>query len=110
MVHKVAWRGVALKYLLVRPDFVSPHIGRVEVLLALVEDHAVDGGVVLIGVVLDVFFQTTLVVDGEDIAIAGKVVERVAIDVVRRLIGCEHEDGTGLGVGVVGFGMTSHGM
>ena len=101
---------MALKYLLVRPDFVSPHVGRVEVLLVLVEDHAVDGGVVLVRVVLDVFLQTALVVDGEHVAVAGEVVERVTINVVRRLIGGKYENGTGLGVDVVGFGVSSHGM
>jgi hypothetical protein len=70
----------------------------------------VDGGVVLVRVVLHVFFQTALVVDGKDVAVAGEVVERIAVDVIRRLVGGENEDGTGLGVGVVGFGVTSHGM
>jgi hypothetical protein len=102
--------GVVLKYLFVRPDFVGPHVGRVEVLFILVEDHAVDGGVVLVRVVLDIFFQTALVVDRENVAIAGEIVERVAVDIVRRLVGGEHEDRASLGVSIVGSGVASHGM
>jgi hypothetical protein len=101
---------LALNYLLVCPDFVSPHVRRVEILFVFVKDHAVDGGVVLVGVVLHVFFQTALVVDGKDVTVAGKIVERIAVDVVRQLVGGEYEDGTGLGVGVVGFRVASHGM
>ena len=97
-------------YFLVRPDFIGPHVGRVEVLFGLVEDHAVDGSVVLIRVVLDIVFQTSLVVDGKDIAVPGEIVKRVAVDVVRRFVGGEYEDGTGFRVNIVGFGVASHRM
>lgn len=94
--------------LLVRPDFVRPHVGGVEVLFVLIEDHAVDCGVVLVRVVLDVLLQATLLVDGENVSITGEVVERISVDVVRRLVGSKNKDGTSLGVGIVGFGVASH--
>lgn len=96
--------------LLVRPDLVGPHVGGVEVLLIFVEDHAVNGGVVLVGIVLDVLLQTAGLVDGEDIPVAREIVERVAVDVVGRLVGGEDKDGASLGVSIVGFGVAAHGM
>ena len=40
-------------------------------------------------------------IDGEDVAEAGVVVEWVAVYIVRRFLGGEKEDGAGFGVGVV---------
>lgn len=99
---------VMVANLLVRPDFVSPHISRVKVLLVLVENHAVDRGVVLVRVVLDVLLQAALLINREHVAIASKVVERVAIHVVGRLVGSKNKDGTGLGVCIIGFGVATH--
>jgi len=69
-----------------------------------------DGSVVLIRVVLHVLFQATLVIDGEHVSVAGIVVERVTINIVRRLVGSKHKDGTGLGVRIIGFGVATHGV
>lgn len=90
--------------LLVAPHAVCPHIGAVEVCLARVKYHAVDGGLVAVFVVLNVLDEVPGGVDGEDVAVAGVVVEGVAVDGVRGLLGWEEEDGAGLCRGIVGFG------
>jgi hypothetical protein len=72
--------------------------------LGRVEYHAVNCGLVAVLVVLDVLDEMARVVDGEEIAVAGVVVEGVAVYGVRGLLGREEEDCAGLGRGVVGFG------
>lgn len=91
-----------------RPDSVGPHVCAVEVCLGVIKDHAVNGGLGAIFVVLDVLVQSTFRVHGEDVAISGVVVEGVAVDVVRGLLGGKEEDGAGLCVGVVGLWVTAH--
>jgi len=68
--------------LLVCPDTVGPHVGRVEIGLGRIKDHAVDGALVAVVVVLYVDLDATVGVDGEDIAEASMFVERVAVDVI----------------------------
>jgi hypothetical protein len=91
----------------VGPELVGGQVGRVEVGLGGVEDHAVDAGVGLVGVVLDVASEGASGGDGEDVAEAGMLVEGVGIDGVGGLFGCEEEDGARVGVGAacLGWGM-----
>ena len=76
-----------LAVLLVRPDLVGPHVGGVEIGLAGVEDHTVNGRVGAVLVVLDVRLHATVLIDGEDIPVACVFVEGIAIDVVGWLLG-----------------------
>ena len=69
--------------LLVTPDAVCPHVCAVEVRFCGIEDHAVYGRLVAVLVVLDVPLERPVAVDIEDVAVAGIIVERVAVDVVR---------------------------
>ena len=56
-----------------------------------------DASVGLVRVVLDVFFEGLCgVICGEDRTVTGVVVEWVAVDAVRRLVGGEEEDGAGI--------------
>jgi hypothetical protein len=56
-----------------------------------------DAGIRLVRVVLDIFLESLCGrVGGEDSAVASVVVERVAVDGIRRLVRCEKEDGTGV--------------
>lgn len=73
---------------LVCPDFVRPHVGRVQIRLRRVEDHAVDGGLFAVFVVLDVLVQLASFVNRKDVTVACMLVEWVAIDTIRRLLGC----------------------
>lgn len=74
----------------------------------MVEDHAVDSGVVLVRIVLHILLQSTSSVDRKDVSISGKVVEWVAVHIIRWLIGGEHEDCTSFGISIVRFGMATH--
>ena len=79
------------------PEFVGAKVGGVEIFLLRVKDHAVDASVGLVRVVLDVLLESLCgVVCGEDSAVTGVVVEWVAVDTVRRLVGGEEEDGAGI--------------
>lgn len=84
------------------PDLVGLEIGGVEVGFGGVEDHAVDAGVGLVLVVLDVLEESAIGASGEDVAVAGVFVEGVAVDVVGGLVGGEDEDGAGVSVGAGG--------
>ena len=53
-----------------------------EIGLGRIKDHAVDGALVAVVVVLYVDLDATVGVDGEDIAEASMFVERVAVDVI----------------------------
>jgi len=96
-------------YLAVAPDLVRPHVRRVQVLLVLVEDHPVHGGLLIQLGVLHVLLQLAGGVNTVHVDEAGMVVEGISIDEVWRLLRREDEDGAGLGVGVTGTGMTAHG-
>jgi len=63
-----------------------------------------DAGVGEVGVVLDVLIELSRLRDGEDVAVAGVVVEGVGVNTVGRLLGSEEEDGTSVGVGAAGLG------
>ena len=89
--------------LLVTPDAVRPHVGAVEICLGWVEYHSMDCRLVAVFVVLDVFLQRAVAVDAEDVAIAGVVVERVAVDIVRGLAGRKEENGARFGVSFLCF-------
>ena len=79
------------------PKFVGAKVGGVEIFFLRVKDHAVDASVRLVRVVLDVLFESLCgVVCGKDGTVTGVVVEWVAVDTVRRLVGSEEEDGTGI--------------
>lgn len=94
----------AVVFLLVTPDPVRPHVCRVEVVLFGVEDHAVDGCLRAVLVVLDELLDAAVFVDGEDVAEAGMLVEGVAVDAVGGFFGGEAEDGAGAGVCLICFG------
>ena len=88
-------------YLLVTPHSIRPHVCAVEVGLRGVEDHAVDRGLVAVFEVLNVLLDVSRLVDREEVAMAGEVVERVAVYGIRRLFGRQKEDGTRFCVCVV---------
>lgn len=94
--------------LAMRPDLVGLQVGRVQESLGGIEDHAVDTGVFDIFVVLHVLRQAAVVLYREDVAVAGVFVEWVAVDVVRRLFGGEHEDGSSVGVCTSSQRVTGH--
>ena len=54
-----------------------------------------------VGVVLDVGVEGAGWGDGEYVAYLSMIIERVAVDMVRRLVSWEQEDGTGFGRGRV---------
>lgn len=86
--------GLGLLLLLVDPELVGREIGRVEERLGRVKDHAVDAGVGLVLVVLDVAHQGAgRSVGGKDGAVTGVFVKGVAVDCVGGLFGGEEEDG-----------------
>lgn len=77
------------------PKLIGTEIGRVQVLLLWIKDHAVDARVGLVGVVLDILLEGLGGrVRREDGAVAGVVVERVAVDSVRGFVCGEEEDGS----------------
>lgn len=91
--------------LLVDPELVGFEVGGVEVRLGRVEDHAVDAAVGLVLVVLNVCCQGAGGwVGGEDGAVAGVLVEGVAVDCVGGLAGGEEEDCAGVCFGGCGEG------
>jgi len=63
-----------------------------------------DTGVGEVRVILNVLVELSRLRDGEDIAVAGVVVEGVGVDTVGGLLGGKEEDGTSVGVGAVGLG------
>ena len=77
----------SLAILLVRPNLVCPQIRRVEVRFRGIKDHAMDAGFGTVLIVLYVRSQASGLVDGEDVAVASVVVERVSVDVEGRLLG-----------------------
>ena len=89
---------LAIGLLAMRPHLVGLEVGAVQERLGGIEDHAVDPGGRVILVVLDILGQTTVVLDGEDIAIASVLVEGIPVDIVGGLPGGQNEDGTGVGV------------
>lgn len=89
----------SLSILFVCPDFVGLEIGGVEVGLGRIKDHAVNASVGIILVVLDILIKGTILGDGEDVSIAGVLVEWVTVDIVWGLVGGQNEDGAGVGVG-----------
>lgn len=95
-------RQQTLLVLAMRPDLVAVQVGGVQVRLGGVEDHAVDAARLLVGVVLDILVQAAGGGHGEDVAVAGVVVEGGPIHVVRGLLCRQHEDGAGVGVGACG--------
>lgn len=84
--------------LAMNPELVGPQVGRVEVRLCRVEDHAVDARVGLVLVVLHIVGELSVVVNGEDAAVAGVVVKGIRVDTVGGLFGSEEEYGAGVGV------------
>jgi hypothetical protein len=78
---------LSLLNLLVAPNPVRPHIRAIEVGFIGTENHAVDGRLFAVLVVLDILLDVTGGIDGEDVSVARVVVERVAIHVVRRFLG-----------------------
>jgi hypothetical protein len=63
-----------------------------------------DGSLVAVLKVLDVFFDMSRGVDRKDVAVAGIVIERIAVYGVRRLLSGKEEDGACLCVGIICFG------
>lgn len=98
-----------LLLLLMDPELVGREIGRVEVRLGRIKDHAVDARVGLVLEVLDVARQGAgRGVGGKDGAVAGVAVEGVAVDCVGGLLGGEEEDGAGVCFG--GGGLSCEGL
>lgn len=73
---------------LVCPDLVCPHVGRVEIRFGRVKDHAMNRRLLTVLVILDVLVQFAVLVDGEDVAKACVLVERVSVNTIRRLFSC----------------------
>lgn len=67
-----------------------------------------DAAVGLVGVVLERFLEGSGGGGGEDGAVAGVVVEGVAVDAVGGVFGGEEEDGAGVGDGGGCFGLVKH--
>lgn len=88
--------------LFVCPDLVCPHVRRVKVSFGRIKDHSMHLRVGLVLVVLDVCLHATIFVDREDVAIACMVVEWVSIDVIRRFLCGQDEDGSRIRVGAGG--------
>lgn len=82
----------------VRPNLVSREIGGVQVGLCGIENHAVDTSVGDIFVVLDILIQSSIGLHRKHVAITGVVVERVAVNIVGRLMGGKHENSTSVGL------------
>lgn len=82
--------------LLVDPELVGREVGGVEEGFCGVEHHAVDARVGVVGVVLDVCLEGARGGDGEDVAVGGVLVERVAVDCVGGLLRREEEDCAGV--------------
>lgn len=95
--------------LAVGPDLVRLQVGRVEVGLGWVKNHAVDTGIRFVLVVLDVLGETAIRLNREDIAVSSIFVERVSINSVGGLTGGKNEDGAGVGVVVGGKGCKQSG-
>lgn len=93
-----------LRILLVCPDLVGLQVRGVQVGLGGVEHHTVDARVLLVLVVLNIGIQRAVGFHGEDIAEPSVLVEGVAVHVVGRLVGREHEDGAGVGFTAGGQG------
>ena len=90
----------------VRPDAVGPHVGGIEIGLGWIKDHAVDGALVAVLVVLYIGLKGPGAVNGEDVAEASMFVERVAIDVIGWKLGGEKEDSPGPCAFITGLGWT----
>jgi hypothetical protein len=79
------------------PDLVSTEVCRIKVLLLRIKDHSVNTRVRLVRVVLNIFLECLCSgIGGEDSAMASVIVERIAVDGIRRLVRCEKKDGTGI--------------
>ena len=91
-------------YLPMTPDLVAPHISGIQIFFLRIEDHAMNGRRFVKRGILDVLDQRASLIDVEDVQEAGMFVERVGVDRMRRLSGCEQEDGAGARVAVIGEG------
>ena len=83
--------------LAVHPQLVGGQVGRVQVRLCWVKDHAMDARAWVVLVILDVLGKAATGVHTEDVAVAGVLVEGVAVHGVWRLLGRQQEDGAGVG-------------
>jgi hypothetical protein len=97
-------RQRAVVSFLVTPNSVRPHVCRVEVGLGKIEDHAVDGGLRAVFVVLNIGFQGAIGVSVEDVAEASVLVKGVAIDAVGWFAGGQDEDSACAGICFLSFG------
>lgn len=82
----------------VRPNLVGREIGGVQVGLCGIEHHAMDTSVGDVFIVLDIFIQTSIGLHRKHVAVTGVVVERVAVNIVGRLVGGKHENSTSVGL------------
>lgn len=73
--------------LLMCPDLVPSQVGRIKVGFRGIKNHSMYSRHGDILIVLNVDFHAAALVDRENIAVAGMVVEGVSIDIVRRLLG-----------------------
>lgn len=91
-------------YLPVTPNLISPHICRVQVLFVGVKDHSMDCRLLVELGILDVLVKATSWIHVENVQKACVIVERVAVDIVWRLLARKDEYCSGLGIFVVRFG------
>lgn len=89
------------------PNFVGLKVGRVEISLGRIKDHSVNASVRFILVVLNILIELTLLGDREDIAISSVFVERISVDVERRLMSSQDENGASVGVSAGGEGYSN---
>ena len=91
-IHATDQGELAVDVLPVRPDFICPHVGRVEVRFCRVKDHAMDRRLFAVLVVLNILVQLTILVHGEHIAVASMLIEWVSVHTIRGLFGCQNEN------------------
>jgi hypothetical protein len=60
-----------------------------------------DGRFFAVFIVLDILVEFALLVDGEDVPVTSMLVERIAVDAIRRLLGCQDKYRSRPGVGVL---------
>lgn len=92
-------QGAGLRVFLVRPDLVGAQVRRVQVCFRRIEDHAMDARVRDQFEILNISVDLSGLVYGKHVAESCVVVERVAVNVVRRLMSSQNKDSSCVGVG-----------
>ncbi len=79
---------LALGVLFVSPDFVPSQVCGVEICFCGVKSHAVNSRLGAILIILDALFKNSFLIDREDISPTCVVIERISVDIERRLLRC----------------------